>query len=153
MPLFSSESMVNKMLLNSNQIQEIIPHRYPFLLVDAVKEMSETSIVAIKNVSANEMQFMGHFPQKHVYPGVLIMESLAQAGAIVLLSRDEFKGKIAFFAGMDKVKFRQQVIPGDQMELHVELEKIKGPVGIAQAKALVEGKVVASGTLKFAVGV
>ena len=81
------------------------------------------------------------------------MESLAQAGAIVLLSRDEFKGKIAFFAGMDKVKFRQQVIPGDQMELHVELEKIKGPVGIAQAKALVKGKVVASGTLKFAVGV
>ena len=153
MPLFSSESMVNKMLLNSNQIQEIIPHRYPFLLVDAVKEMSETSIVAIKNVSANEMQFRGHFPQKHVYPGVLIMESLAQAGAIVLLSRDEFKGKIAFFAGMDKVKFRQQVIPGDQMELHVELEKIKGPVGIAQAKALVKGKVVASGTLKFAVGV
>ncbi|NLW14984.1 MAG: 3-hydroxyacyl-ACP dehydratase FabZ [Erysipelothrix sp.] len=140
------------MILNSNQIQEIIPHRYPFLLVDSVLSMDETSIVAIKNVSANEMQFMGHFPQQHVMPGVLIMESLAQAGAIVLLSKEEFKGKIAFFAGMDKVKFRKQVIPGDQMELHVTLDRLKGSIGIASAKALVKGEVVASGVLKFAVG-
>lgn len=146
------ESMVSKMQLNSNDIQKIIPHRYPFLLVDVVKEMDEESIIAIKNVSANEMHFQGHFPEHHVMPGVLIMESLAQAGAIVLLSKEEFKGKIAFFAGMDKVKFRKQVIPGDTMELHVKLEKIKGPIGIADAKALVDGKVVASGTLKFAVG-
>ena len=152
MQSFYSESMSLNMILNSNQIQEIIPHRYPFLLVDSVLSMDETSIVAIKNVSANEMQFMGHFPQQHVMPGVLIMESLAQAGAIVLLSKEEFKGKIAFFAGMDKVKFRKQVIPGDQMELHVTLDRIKGSIGIASAKALVKGEVVASGVLKFAVG-
>lgn len=152
MRFFCLESLVNKMLLNSNEIQKIIPHRYPFLLVDAVKSMDETSITAIKNVSANEMIFMGHFPEKHVYPGVLIMESLAQAGAIVLLSKKEFKGKIAFFAGMDKVKFRQQVLPGDTLELVVELDKIKGNVGIANAKAFVEGKSVASAILKFAIG-
>lgn len=152
MQSFYSESMSLNMILNSNQIQEIIPHRYPFLLVDSVLSMDETSIVAIKNVSANEMQFMGHFPQQHVMPGVLIMESLAQAGAIVLLSKEEFKGKIAFFAGMDKVKFRKQVIPGDQMELHVTLDRLKGSIGIASAKALVKGEVVASGVLKFAVG-
>lgn len=146
------ESLVNKMLLRSNDIQKIIPHRYPFLLVDAVKEMDETSIVAIKNVSANEMQFMGHFPEKHVYPGVLIMESLAQAGAIVLLSKEEFKNKIAYFAGMDKVKFKGQVLPGDTLELHVSLDRLKAHIGIASAKAFVDGKEVASGVLKFAVG-
>ncbi len=138
-------------MLNSNDIQKIIPHRYPFLLVDKVVEMDEKSIVAIKNVSANEMFFMGHFPQKHVMPGVLIMEALAQAGAIVLLSKPEFKGKIAYFAGLDKVKFREQVLPGDTLVLKVELEKIKGVLGIASAKAYVEDKLVASGTLKFAV--
>lgn len=138
-------------MLNSNDIQKIIPHRYPFLLVDKVVEMDEKSIVAIKNVSANEMFFMGHFPQKHVMPGVLIMEALAQAGASVLLSKPEFKGKIAYFAGLDKVKFREQVLPGDTLVLKVELEKIKGVLGIASAKAYVEDKLVASGTLKFAV--
>ncbi len=140
------------MLLNSNQIMDIIPHRYPFLLVDKVMEMDETSILAIKNVSVNEMQFMGHFPQKHVMPGVLIIEALAQAGAIVLLSKDEFKGRIAYFVGVDKMKFRQQVIPGDTMELRVELLRIKGPVGIAKAVCTVDGKVCASGELKFAIG-
>ena len=140
------------MLLNSNDIQKIIPHRYPFLLVDGVLEMDETSITAIKNVTANEMHFMGHFPDKHVFPGVLIMESLAQTGAIVLLSKEEFKGKIAYFAGLDKVKFRKPVVPGDTLTLKVTLDKIKGPVGIASAEALVDGKVVASGILKFAVG-
>lgn len=140
------------MLLNSNDIQKIIPHRYPFLLVDGVLQMDETTITAIKNVSANEMHFMGHFPDKHVFPGVLIMESLAQTGAIVLLSKDEFKGKIAYFAGLDKVKFRKPVVPGDTLTLKVTLDKIKGPVGIASAEASVDGKVVASGILKFAVG-
>lgn len=146
--------MVNKMaevLLNSNQIQEIIPHRYPFLLVDQVLEMDETSVVAKKNVTANEMQFMGHFPQKHVMPGVLICEALAQAGAVLLLSKEEYKGKIAFFAGMDKVKFKKQVIPGDTLILKMELIKIKGPVGIGEAKAYVDDKLVCSGELKFAI--
>ncbi|NLL74274.1 MAG: 3-hydroxyacyl-ACP dehydratase FabZ [Erysipelothrix sp.] len=140
------------MVLNSNQIMEIIPHRYPFLLVDRVDAMDETSITAIKAVSANEMHFLGHFPEHHVMPGVLIVEALAQAGAIVLLSRDEFKGKIAFFAGIEKMKFRRQVIPGDVLTLEVSLTKIKGPVGIAEAKCSVNGEVCASGTLKFAVG-
>lgn len=144
--------MVSKMVLNSNQIMEIIPHRYPFLLVDRVDVMDETSITAIKAVSANEMHFLGHFPEHHVMPGVLIVEALAQAGAIVLLSRDEFKGKIAFFAGIEKMKFRRQVIPGDVLTLEVSLTKIKGPVGIAEAKCSVNGEVCASGTLKFAVG-
>lgn len=140
------------MVLNSNQIMEIIPHRYPFLLVDRVDAMDEKSITAIKAVSANEMHFLGHFPEHHVMPGVLIVEALAQAGAIVLLSRDEFKGKIAFFAGIEKMKFRRQVTPGDVLTLEVSLTKIKGPVGIAEAKCSVNGEVCASGTLKFAVG-
>ena len=141
------------MILNSNQIQEIIPHRYPFLLVDQVLEMSieDKTITAKKNVSANEMQFMGHFPQKHVMPGVLIVEALAQAGAILLLSFDEFKGRIAYFAGIDKVRFKQQVIPGDTLILKVELLKMKGPIGIAQAYAYVNDKVVVSGEIKFVV--
>ncbi len=141
------------MILNSNQIQEIIPHRYPFLLVDQVLEMSieDKTITAKKNVSANEMQFIGHFPQKHVMPGVLIVEALAQAGAILLLSFDEFKGRIAYFAGIDKVRFKQQVIPGDTLILKVELLKMKGPIGIAQAYAYVNDKVVVSGEIKFAV--
>lgn len=140
------------MLLNIEQIKEIIPHRYPFLLVDGVLEMSETSIIAIKNVSANEAYFQGHFPEKPVMPGVLIMESLAQAGAIVLLSKEQFKGKIAYFVGLDNVKFKKPVIPGDQLELHVELIKQKSIMGVAEAKALVNGEVRATGTLKFAVG-
>ena len=140
------------MILNSNQIQEIIPHRYPFLLVDQVLEMDENSIVAIKAVSANESHFLGHFPQKHVMPGVLIVEALAQAGAIVLLSKPEFKGRIAFFVGIDKMRFKRQVIPGDVITLKVDLIKIKGPIGVAKAVALVGDEVCASGEIKFAIG-
>lgn len=139
-------------MLNSNEIQKIIPHRPPFLLVDKVLEMNETSITAIKTVSVNEPHFKGHFPEKHVMPGVLIVESLAQAGAIVLLSKDEFKGKIAYFVGIDKMRFKRQVVPGDSLTLEVELIKIKGPVGIAKAKATCEGEVCASGQIKFAIG-
>lgn len=139
------------MILNSNQIQDIIPHRYPFLLVDQILEMSDSAIVGLKAVSANEMHFMGHFPQKHVMPGVLIVEALAQTGAVLLLSQDAFKGKIAYFVGIDNFKFRQQVIPGDTLTLEVALVKQKGPIGIAEGKASVNGVVCASGTLKFAV--
>ncbi len=152
MQLLFLESMVNKMLLNSNQIQEIIPHRYPFLLVDAVLEMNDIYIQAVKNVSANEAQFQGHFPQKHVMPGVLITEALAQAGAIVLLSKEAFKGKLVYFVGIDNFKFKRQVIPGDQIILEVELVKFKGFMGIAEAKASVNGEVCAHGTIKFAIG-
>ncbi|MCF7927375.1 MAG: 3-hydroxyacyl-ACP dehydratase FabZ, partial [Candidatus Izimaplasma sp.] len=102
------------MELNSNQIQEIIPHRYPFLMIDKVAELEPGhSCKAIKAVSANEMQFMGHFPKEHVMPGVLIVEALAQTGAVTILSLEENKGKIAYFAGIDKCKFKQVVKPGD----------------------------------------
>jgi len=140
------------MIYHSNQIQAIIPHRYPFLLVDQIVELEENRIVGIKQVSANEMHFMGHFPEKHVMPGVLIMESLAQTGAVLLLSLPEFKGKIAYFAGMDKVRFKRQVIPGDTLRLEVTLTQRRGRIGFASAKAFVGSELAASGELMFGVG-
>ena len=141
------------MQLNSNQIQEIIPHRYPFLLIDRVTDLVPGhSCKAIKNVSANEMQFMGHFPQEHVMPGVLMVEALAQAGAVIILSLEENKGKIAYFAGIDKCKFKQKVIPGDTLELDVEIIAQKGPIGVGKAVARVNGKVAVQAELKFAIG-
>jgi len=141
------------MELNSNQIQEIIPHRYPFLLIDRVTDLEPgVSCKAIKNVTANEMQFMGHFPEEHVMPGVLIVEALAQAGAVIILSMEENKGKIAYFAGIDKCKFKQKVIPGDQLILDVEIIKVKGPIGVGKAVAYLNGKVAVQAELKFAVG-
>lgn len=141
------------MLYNSNQIQEIIPHRYPFLLVDTIEEIIEDSIIiGKKNVTANEMQFMGHFPQKHVMPGVLIVEALAQVGAVLLLSKEENKGKIAYFAGINKLRFRKQVIPGDTLILKVELTAIKAGIGFAQATATVDGAIAVTGEIMFGVG-
>ena len=104
------------MLLDINGIKEIIPHRYPFLLIDCIEEM-EPGVKAIgyKNVTANEPFFQGHFPQKPVMPGVLIVEALAQVGAVAVLSLEENKGKLAFFGGIDKAKFRKQVVPGDRI--------------------------------------
>jgi len=141
------------MELNSNQIQEIIPHRFPFLLVDRVLELEPGKYCkAIKNVSVNESHFLGHFPQEHVMPGVLIIEALAQAGAIIILSLEENKGKIAYFAGIDKCKFKQKVVPGDQLLLDVEIIRQKGPIGVGKAIATVNGKVAVIAELKFAVG-
>lgn len=141
------------MILNSDQIQKILPHRYPFLLVDRVLEIEEgKSCKALKNVSVNEAQFQGHFPKEHVMPGVLIIEALAQTGALIILSMEEHQGKIAYFAGIDKCKFKQKVIPGDQLLLEVEITKQKGPIGIGVAKATVNGKVACTAELKFAIG-
>jgi 3-hydroxyacyl-[acyl-carrier-protein] dehydratase len=141
------------MILNSNQIQEIIPHRHPFLLVDRVTEMDMGHYIkAIKNVTVNEAQFEGHFPEEHVMPGVLMVEALAQAGAILILSLEENKGKIAYFAGIDKCKFKRKVIPGDQLTLEVTITKMKGPIGVGVAKATVDGEVAVTAELKFAVG-
>lgn len=141
------------MKLNSNQIQEIIPHRYPFLLVDAIDDM-EAGVFAKgrKCVSANEMQFLGHFPQEHVMPGVMIIEALAQVGAIAILSEPESRGKIAYFGGIKNARFKQKVIPGDVLELEVVLTKRKGPIGIGEAVARVNGKVVTTAELTFAIG-
>jgi len=142
------------MLYNSNQIQAIIPHRFPFLLVDTIESITDnTIIIGTKAVSANEMYFMGHFPQHHIMPGVLIMEALAQTGAVLLLSQDAYKGQIAVFAGMENVRFKAPVIPGDVLILKVTLTKQRGPVGFASAVALVKEKVVASGELIFKVGI
>ena len=126
------------MELNSNQIQEILPHRYPFLLVDRITECEPgKSATGIKCVSANESQFMGHFPQKHVMPGVLIIEALAQTGAVALLAEEKNKGKIAYFGGIKQARFKRQVIPGDVLTLKCEIISSKGPVGIGKAEAYV----------------
>ena len=141
------------MILNSNQIQEIIPHRYPFLLIDQVLEMEPgVRCIAKKNVTANEMQFMGHFPQEHVMPGVLMVEALAQAGAVLMLSLEENKGKTAYFAGLDNVKFKRKVIPGDTLILEVEIIKSRGSIGVGRGVAKVGDEIAVTGELKFAIG-
>ena len=137
--------------MDINQIKEILPHRYPFLLIDRVISIDGNKIVAIKNVTANENYFQGHFPIEPVMPGVLITESLAQAGAIAILSMEENKGKNALFGGIDKMKFKKMVVPGDKLKLEVKIIKRKGPIGIGEAIATVDGKIVAKGELTFAV--
>ena len=140
------------MELNSNQIQEILPHRYPFLMVDKIIDFEPGKCAkGLKCVSANEMQFVGHFPQEHVMPGVLIIEALAQTGAIAILSEEENKGKIAFFGGIKKARFRTQVKPGDVLELSCEIVSRKGAVGVGNAIATVNGKVAVSAELTFAI--
>ncbi|KNZ70072.1 beta-hydroxyacyl-(acyl-carrier-protein) dehydratase FabZ [Thermincola ferriacetica] len=139
-------------MLDINRIKEILPHRYPFLLVDRIIEMDENKVVGQKNVSANEEYFQGHFPNYPVMPGVLIIEALAQTGAVYILSKPEFKGKIAFFAGLDKVRFRKQVVPGDQLRLEVEMLKLRGRVGKAFGRAFVGDQLVAEAELMFAIG-
>ncbi|WP_342986043.1 3-hydroxyacyl-ACP dehydratase FabZ [Clostridium saudiense] len=138
--------------MDINQIKEILPHRYPFLLIDRVISIDGNKIVAIKNVTANENYFQGHFPIEPVMPGVLIIEALAQTGAVAILSKDEFKGKIAYFAGIDKAKFRRKVVPGDTLKLEVELTKLRGRAGVGYGIAYVDDKKVCEGELTFMVG-
>ncbi len=140
------------MVLNSNQIQEIIPHRYPFHLVDRIDAVEPgKSAVGIKCVSTNEMHFLGHFPEKHVMPGVLIVEALAQVGAVAILMQEEYKGKLVYFAGIKNMRFKRQVIPGDVLELSIEMTRMKGRIGVGEAVARVDGEVAAIGTLTFAI--
>src|SRR5690625_4036490 len=121
-------------MYNVQQIKEIIPHRYPFLLVDKVTEMEEgKKVTGIKNVTINEPFFAGHFPEYPVMPGVLILEALAQVGAVAVLGMEQHKGKIAFLAGVDKCRFKRQVKPGDQLRLEVEIIRMKGRVGKGKA--------------------
>lgn len=128
-------------IFDYNQIKQIIPHRQPFLLIDKVVEYEEGQrCVAIKQVSGNEPFFQGHFPEYAVMPGVLITEALAQTGAVAILNSEENKGKIALFAGIDKCRFKRQVVPGDTLTLEVEITKIKGPIGKGNAKATVEDR-------------
>ena len=140
------------MELNSNQIQEINPHRYPFALVDRIIDYKPGEYAkGIKCVSVNEMHFCGHFPSHHVMPGVLIVEALAQVGCIAILSKEENKGKNALFGGIDKLKFKKQVVPGDRLKLEVKIIKQKSSIGIGEAIATVNGEIVAKGELTFAV--
>lgn len=138
--------------MDINQIQQILPHRYPFLLVDRIVAVEDgRKAVGIKNVSANEPYFQGHFPGYPVMPGVLIIEAMAQVGAVAILKMPEFAGKIALLAGIDKARFRRQVVPGDQLRIEVEVLKLRSTVGKSYAAAYVGEEMAAEAELMFAV--
>ncbi|WP_313757647.1 3-hydroxyacyl-ACP dehydratase FabZ [Tissierella sp.] len=139
-------------LLNIEEIKGIIPHRYPFLFVDKIL-IEEIGIKGIgyKNVTVNEFFFQGHFPNMPVMPGVLIVESMAQVGAIILLSDEKYKGKTPYFAGINKVRFKRKVVPGDTLRMEIELTRIRGSVGIGQGKAYVEDELACEGEFLFAI--
>ncbi|MCH5337775.1 MAG: 3-hydroxyacyl-ACP dehydratase FabZ [Acetatifactor sp.] len=140
-------------LYTAKEIMEIIPHRYPFLLIDTIEELEPGErALGKKCVSVNEPFFQGHFPENPVMPGVLIMEALAQVGAVAILSKPEFKGHTAYFAGIDKARFRQKVLPGDVLMMETAIVKAKGPIGVGRAVAKVNDKVVAEAELTFAIG-
>ncbi|GIN90869.1 3-hydroxyacyl-[acyl-carrier-protein] dehydratase FabZ [Siminovitchia terrae] len=140
-------------MMDIQQIKEIIPHRYPFLLVDRILEIEEGKrAVGLKNVTANEEFFNGHFPDYPVMPGVLIVEALAQVGAVAMLKREENRGKLAFFAGIDKCRFKRQVKPGDQLHLEVEIVRVKGPMGKGKGIARVGEEIVCETEIMFAIG-
>lgn len=140
-------------VLTIEEIKAIIPHRYPMLLIDRVEELEAGKrIVAKKNVTANEPFFQGHFPMEPVMPGVLIVEAMAQAGAVALLSLEDFQGKTAYFGALDKVKFRKKVVPGDSLCLEVEIQKIKGSAGVGKGIAYVDGKKACEAELTFMIG-
>ena len=138
-------------MLNKEEIKNIIPQRDPFLMIDEVEEyLPGESAIAYKNVKEEEWYFKGHFPGNPIMPGVLIAESLAQTGAVAILSMDENKGKNALFGGIDKMKFKRKVVPGDRLKLEVKIIKRKGPIGVGEAIATVNENIVAKGELTFA---
>ncbi len=140
-------------LMGTKEIMKIIPHRQPFLLIDTIEELEPgIKAVAKKCVSYNEPFFGGHFPEEPVMPGVLIVEALAQAGAVAILSKPEFEGKTAYFGAINSAKFKQKVVPGDVLMLEIEIIKQKGPIGVGKAVATVDGKIAVQAELTFAIG-
>ena len=138
------------MVLNAQEIQDIIPHRYPMLLLDRIIELEPLKrAVGIKNVTMNEQFFLGHFPSQPVMPGVLLVEAMAQVGGIAMLYPKEHRGKLAFFAGIDRVKFRRPVVPGDQVRMVAEIIKLRGSMGKVWAEAFVDDQLVAEGEFLF----
>lgn len=141
------------MQYNSNEIAQILPHRYPFALVDRIVDGEPGQWAkGIKCVSVGEPYFCGHFPQEHVMPGVLILEAMAQVGAVAVLSLPEMRGKTAYFGGVKNARFKKKVTPGDRLEMTCTLVKRRGPVGIGQATAAVDGEVACTAELTFAIG-
>ena len=142
-----------KDVLTAKEIMEIIPHRQPFMLIDAIEDMEVGKTVrARKCVSYNEPFFNGHFPGEPVMPGALIVEAMAQAGAVAVLSMPEMKGRTAYFAGIDKARFKRKVVPGDVLILEMEITRLKGPIGIGEGKATVNGELACSAEIMFAIG-
>lgn len=139
-------------LLNIEDIRGIIPHRYPFLFIDRVL-IEEIGVrgIGYKNVTINEPFFQGHFPKMPVMPGVLIVETMAQVGAVILLSDEKFKGRTPYFAGINKVRFRRKVVPGDTLRMEVILTKIRGSIGVGQGKAYVGEELACEGEFLFAI--
>jgi 3-hydroxyacyl-[acyl-carrier-protein] dehydratase len=141
-----------KPLLDRSEIEAILPHREPFLLIDEVVELEPGSrVVARKKVRPDEWYLSGHFPGRPIMPGVLIVEAMAQTGAVAVLSEEQNRGRLALFAGIDGVRFKRIVEPGDELELTCDLEKVRGPIGKGRAEARVGGELAARGTLTFAV--
>lgn len=138
-------------MMNIKEIQELLPHRYPFLLVDRILEVEEgKKAIGIKNVTINEPFFQGHFPDEPLMPGVLMVEAMAQVGLVALKSMEEYKDKLGVFTGIEKVRFRRQVVPGDTIRIEVELVKIRRGMGVAEGTVTVDGDLACKGTIMFA---